>query len=234
MPYIFIDWSKRINKQNTNSNDFYISFNSQLRIKNYIKLLYLLIPKTVYLINSKNNTFNIIFNDNTVKNITIPINNYDTDTLATTIKNLINYSSFNMVLNDDFTYTLSASQNFIINFNSNLNILFNLEKNKDYNSVWNVFKTNIINFNYPLFINLNFVDFETWNFYKSDNSTTSFIIPFNIERFGLMNYNKNIYEQINYFWKEYNLNTFHIRLLDENNDLIDLNNSDFQILLEFD
>lgn len=232
--YIFVDSSKRLNKSNSNSNDFIISFNSPIKINKYIKLLSAVIPKTCYLIHSKNNTFNIVFNDLTNLNITIPVNNYDTDSLALTIKNLVNYANFNMVFDsNNFTYLFSANQNFTIQFNSNLNYLFNMIKNVNYPSIWNQLKTNIINFNYPLFINIDFVDIET-TYYNSNNWNWNFIIPFNIERFGLLNYNNNLYEQINYVNKSYELYCLHIRILDEYNELIDFNNIDFQLILEFE
>ena len=74
----------------------------------------------------------------------------------------------------------------------------------------------------------------TFDYINSDNSNANFIIPFNVERFGLLNYNNNLFNQINYVNKQYNLNNLHIRLLDENNELIDLNNCDFQMIFEFE
>ena len=232
--YIFVDSSKRLNKLNSNSNNFIISFNSQININNYIKLLSVVIPKTCYLINTKNNTFVITFNDNTTFNISLPINNYDYETLSITIKNLINYANFNMVFDDKtYCYLFTANQNFTIIFNSNINILFNMLKNINYVSNSNTLKTNIINFNFPLFLNIDLVNIES-TFFNSDNSNANFIIPFNVERFGLLNYNNNLFNQINYVNKQYNLNNLHIRLLDENNELIDLNNCDFQMIFEFE
>ena len=100
MPYIFIDSNKRVAKNSTNSNNIHILFNNKVIIKEYIKLINATITKTIYLINESNNTFKIIFNDNNIINVNIPINNYDTNTLATTIKNLINYSNFNMLFDE--------------------------------------------------------------------------------------------------------------------------------------
>ncbi len=77
----------------------------------------LIIPKTIYLINWTNNKFKISFDDGSIKIIEITINNYDVDTLATTIKNLVNYWTFDIQIdNSKFKYVLSWSQNFSIEF----------------------------------------------------------------------------------------------------------------------
>ena len=80
MGYIFINSENRISKENTNSNNIHILFNNNITIKKYIKLLCVVIPKTIYLINNTNNTLKITFQDSTIYNITIPINNYDPNT----------------------------------------------------------------------------------------------------------------------------------------------------------
>ena len=166
MGYIFIDSSKRINKENTNSNNIYISFNDNVVITKYIKLLNAIIPKTIYLINSSNNTFKISFTDGNIINVIIPINNYDTDTLATTLKNLINYSNFDIVFDSNkYIYIMNASLNFTITFTSNLYKLFGMQ-NTIYFSNGNQLKTNIINFNIPMIINIDIVNIESsfiWN-----------------------------------------------------------------------
>ena len=63
--YLYIDSSKRVNFENTNWNDFIINFNESIKITKYIKLLWCIIWKTIYLINKKNNIFYIKFSDNT-------------------------------------------------------------------------------------------------------------------------------------------------------------------------
>ena len=80
MGYIFINSENRISKENTNSNNIHILFNNNITINKYIKLLCAVIPKTIYLINNNNNTFKITFQDSSIYNITIPINNYDPNT----------------------------------------------------------------------------------------------------------------------------------------------------------
>ena len=80
MGYIFINSENRVSKENTNSNNIHVLFNDNITIKKYIKLLCAVIPETIYLINNNNNTLKITFQDSTIYNITIPINNYDPNT----------------------------------------------------------------------------------------------------------------------------------------------------------
>lgn len=81
MGYINIDLKYRNDYYNTNSNNFTINLNNKIYIRKSIRLLSLIIPKTIYLINWTNNKFKIWFDDGTIKNIIIPFNNYDVDTL---------------------------------------------------------------------------------------------------------------------------------------------------------
>ena len=104
---------------------------------------------------------------------------------------------------------------------------------KLYNSVNNSLTTGILNFNNPLqvFINLNEID---GNYITNNGLNSNFIINFNVERFGVMSYFSNInYEQINYINKEYNLNSLRIWLTDNNNYLLDNNNWEIFIIIEY-
>ena len=74
--YLYIDSSKRSNFDNTNWNDFIINFNESIKITKYIKLLWCIIWKTIYLINKKNNIFYIKFSDNTNILVWLEYNNY--------------------------------------------------------------------------------------------------------------------------------------------------------------
>ena len=74
--YLYIDSSKRVNFENTNWNDFIINFNESIKITKYIKLLWCIIWKTIYLINKKNNIFYIKFSDNTNILVWLEYNNY--------------------------------------------------------------------------------------------------------------------------------------------------------------
>ena len=97
----------------------------------------------------------------------------------------------------------------------------------------NLFNTNIINFNNPiqLFININEIDGSyIWN----NDINSNFIVNFNIERMGVLSYFSNInYEQINYIEKEYWLNSLKIQILDKDNNIIDINNWDIYLILEY-
>jgi len=232
--YLYIDSSKRSNHENTQSTNFNLNLNKTITITKYIKLLSCIIPKTIYLINEKNNNFKIKFNDNTEFNILIPINNYTPEELALYIKNIVNYSNFNVVYDTNkFIFTFSANQNFILNFTlSEFCYLFNLSK---LTYLWNnnLFNTKIINFNNPIqfFININEID---GTFISNNNIISNFIVNFNVERMGVLSYFSNInYEQINYVDKTYNLNSLKVQILDKDNNILDLNNWDIFLILEY-
>lgn len=161
MGYIFIESQKRVSKENTNSNNIHIVFNSNIHIKEYIKILNLVIPKTCYLINNNNNKLKITFSDTTIKNISIPINNYDTSTLWTTIKNLVNYSNFDIVFDDNkYIYTFWANQSFQIEFPNKLYKILGMNQ-ETYISANNIIYWGIINFNIPMYINIDISNIES-------------------------------------------------------------------------
>ena len=64
-----------------------------------LKLTFAAIPYSSYMINETNSHFKISFGDSSIHNAYLPWGNYDVDSLATTIKNLINYANFNMSFN---------------------------------------------------------------------------------------------------------------------------------------
>ena len=94
--YFLISSENRKDKNNTNTNDFFVDFNKPITVKRYIKLLYASIPNLQYNINTKNNLF--IFN---IQNIYVPIGSYNAVELANEIKTQVQLYypaiSFNMI-----------------------------------------------------------------------------------------------------------------------------------------
>ena len=65
--YVLIDSKNRLNINNTSSSNFRINLPKTIRIKSYIKINYLYMPRCNYLINSSNNK--IVVNFESLKSI---------------------------------------------------------------------------------------------------------------------------------------------------------------------
>ena len=109
MRYLLIDSNYRTS-DSISSTNFKIQLYKAIKITKYLKLMFASIPNTSYTFNNNNNTFKITFNDATIKNVVIPIGNYDVSSLASTIVSLVNYSAFNIIFNQQtYKYTFSSS-----------------------------------------------------------------------------------------------------------------------------
>ena len=99
--YILIDTSK-LNIDDKSKFTFYL--NKVITIKKYIKINYILIPKTNFVINSTigNNLFNITINGQTY-NYIIPSSYYRPQDLCSVIQGLVNQNGFTCVY-DSNTY----------------------------------------------------------------------------------------------------------------------------------
>jgi len=140
--YIVIDSSSQ-NCVGLSTNFKYYLSNS-VKFKR-IKLLFLALPFSWYLIDNSNNNFIIRFNDGTTKNINLIWCDYDVNWLATTINTLVNYASFNMSFDSSFyKYKINASQNFQI-LNGSLNSILGFDDNQQWNSNFMI-GNNIVNF----------------------------------------------------------------------------------------
>ena len=82
-------------------------------------------------------------------------------------------------------------------------------------------------------LNIDIVNIES-SFISSNNLNSNFLLPFNVERFGIYTYYNNQFEQINYVSKQYKLNHFNIKLYDNDSDLINLENQDYFLLFEYE
>jgi len=234
MKYIYINWKDRLN-QDSDTSEITINFNNQIYIKNEINLLWFTGTKWIYLINEYNNKIKITFSDNTIKNIEIPNNkNYDVDTLATYIKNTVNYAWFNMVFDyDKYIYTLSATQNFTLDLTqSEFYLLLNMKK-EIYNSNNNILYWNVVNFLDPLYIFVDIAEIQ-WTLTASNNINSNFCIgPINSERFGLFWYQYKDYEQSTPVYNK-EIKKLTIRLYDWNGRLLNMNKCNWWMILSYE
>lgn len=190
MKKISINSDFRNDKNNSSTTDFTFKLSTPITIRNYVQLYYAAIPNTSYLINSSNNIFKVTFWNGTVKQITIPSQNFTTDTLATYIKNNVNYNTFTPVYNSDtYKYSFTSSTlDFTINYVSNsVNKILGL-LDTDQNSTWLSLKAT----NAPDFWDdkLLFISIEGLygNIISNKSFSKSFIIPVTSARGNIIYY----------------------------------------------
>ena len=85
MKYLLIDSNQRTS-DSVSPTDFSIQLYTPIYIRSFIRLLFCSIPNTNYTISSLNDTFNILFSDNTNLNIVLKNGIYDVLTLENEIK----------------------------------------------------------------------------------------------------------------------------------------------------
>ena len=234
--YLLID-SKFRSLDSNYSTDFKIYFNKNITIDNYIKISYLNIPRCNYLITNKNNSFKIIFSNDRIINIIIPDSNYSPLQLADCINLQSNINNFNITYNNqNFKYTFNSNISFQIDFTtSNFYKLLRIEK-KIYYSNNNKLISNIIFFNYPLYLNLIIKNLTSDNFTNTNQyQNCNFILPCG----SLVNFGEMIsYSNINYNIKmnisKININYMDILIVDDDGNTFDNNRIDFFIIFEYD
>jgi len=141
-----------INSNNyANTTDFSYDFAVPITICNYFKLVYAAIPNSSYLINDSNNTLIVNFANGHTTSLKLFNQNYDIDSLATTIKNAVNYASFNMTFDANTSkYNFRATSNFSFSADSSILNVIGVEPDIVFNST-HVQAQYVVNFlNYPI------------------------------------------------------------------------------------
>ena len=135
--YLLINSKSRENYYNSNSSNFRIYFDKNINIKEYIKLKYLSLARTNYLITEKNNKFSVIFETGKKLTINIPYGIYSPLQLIASINIFFNdeYGFVSVYDNYLFKITFYANIEFQIDFSiSEFHKLINVE-NKIINSI---------------------------------------------------------------------------------------------------
>ena len=233
--YILINSKYRTNGD---SNNFRLYLNKNIQINEYIQINYLNIARCNYLINEKNNKFDILFDDGTILTIILNHQNYSPLQFVSYLNIQINnYNNLKIIYNDQ-TYKfqfISTTNNFRLDFSkTEIYKLFSLEK-KIYSSDRFVFYSNIVNFNNPFYIQLNIKNIVGNDFINttSNYSSLHFVIPCVNTNFGeIISYNKNIYD-IKMYVDQVNINYIDIELLDDENNLFNNQNIDWYCILNY-
>lgn len=188
---------------------------------------------SIYNINETNNKLNILIGS-TNYNINIPFGNYDAYTIVTTLSTylpatfLINLNSINNI----FTFTYSVSS-FSILSSSTCGDILGFVNGTRYNSIAN----NIVlpytcNFNGLQNINVVIENINTRNFDSYTKSNSSIIQPIPIS----FNTSQILYQKSNdyaFSISQDSLDSLHIKLQDDLQNLINLNNQHFNLTLCF-
>lgn len=215
-----------------NSTEFTYKLAKPARVKQYVKLMYACVPNTNYMLNNTNNNLIITFIDGTVRNITLPNQNYLTNELASAIKTAVNYSNFDMVFDKNLVkYQLTAGGNFYTS--GNMCSVLGLEQNQFF-LPGSVYAKNSIQFTNPKVLYIRINDLSNENIFTSTSKNATFFMH------NDTNKNSNItyyaYQYDNIITVESNpisLSELQVQILDDNFQIYDNLNIPVQLILEF-
>ena len=195
------------------------------------------IPISWYIINYSNNMFKIKLGNNTEQIITIPVGNYNANSLITNLKLLINDSNFIMTISKiTGKITFTYNNNFIIytNIDNSIGNILGFELNNVYNS------TSSLTCPYPLNLRgykrleIYMQDIQTLNYSSANNSLSTLlsIIPIDQPPWGLITFNN--YTDTKNIIKNKTIDKIEIIIRAEDKTLINFNNIDWTLKLKID
>lgn len=233
---------------NGNSNNCIIQLDKPIdftKRNKRMKLVNFVIPNTIY--NITTNNYNIpFFEDSTSKNTQLTPGYYTASTLATHISTQMTstssgYATFTASYSSTtMKITISSTQNFGLEFESGTNASTSLWRELGYTQTDTSTGTtshvasNCINLAIPYTIYIQVDILGSNNIVESNGNESTFIVPITNGNSTLINYREK-----DNFLQEAQLNTginlinkIRIRLEDRNRNLIEINNSDWEMLLE--
>ena len=207
----------------------------------YLSVSHAEIPNSFYLINQYNNTLAIQYFNAEIIYYTIPVGNYNVNTLSTTLASLIpanfklTYSSLTC------KFTLTYFEYFIIKaIGSSINRIMGLDKETDMIAIFNSVSSKyvlempfVVNFLPTARLNLRSAAFQLDNYHSNDQSSDVFLsLQNNASQNQMILYENTTL--LKYHVEIDNLNTFDIRITDDSNRNLDFNNSAWFLTLRID
>jgi len=246
--HLYIYSKNRLSGSNSSS-DFSIRLLNPLDDIKKIRLLNVLIPNTVYNINSNNNTF--LWEESAGGgqiSSTLTNGSYSAQTFATMLKTVMdadsnNSQSYTISYNiDTGKYTISSSANFSLYFsqmNSTIAKMMGFASTSDQTGSSSYTSTNVCNFSFSDFISIKITQFED-NMKKNIYGGSiyydhTFIIPNNTNFSDIISYHNDVDDENEIVFNiSKSFKFLNISLRDENNNILDLNGNDwwFSLLCE--
>lgn len=199
-----------------------------------LSLIHAEIPVSFYTVNYTNNQFKIKLGTNQDSTYTIPVGNYNANTLITQIITLINNTNFTIQLNkSNGKLIFSYNTSFLI-YTSNTNTIgqiLGFQNNLTYSST-----SNIITCPYPLNLlgikklNITSTEIITSNYSSSMGGMCSLLTSVAVDEppFGLIIYENK--SGIKHLIKNTEINRIDLQISDEYNNLINFNNINWSLL----
>jgi hypothetical protein len=225
------------NKTRGDNNNFYISFDEPIMNVHEIKLLHVNIPVTWYNINQYNNVIN--FNEGGPDlQASLPQGNYTVADLQTQIKTsmeavgaltyTVTYSNVTMKL------TITGSGVYSLNFNNNSSEIWQMlgYDNINYPSLLSQVAPNVIDLTPIKQILIMIPELGLIGRSSNTNNEYTFIVPVNVNRSEVINYNDNINFNQHKLGYERDIINLHVMLKDQNNRLIEFNGSNINLLIQ--
>lgn len=213
------------NLYQTNNNLLYLT----------IKCLHAEIPYSFYVVNEYNNLLSITDKFNQTFNISVPFGNYNANTFMKYLATVLPTGMTLAFNNNNGKFTFSYNGNFSINSGSTCYVLMGFEKGKTYTSVDNKIEfPYLANFigSKNIYLKIPNLILDNYNTATLDRATLS-NIPVNVPPFSIIMYENSSGSSTTI--KSIQIpDTLYLQLADDQNNLIDFNNTEFSITLQID
>ena len=227
------------NKNYGTSTNYYITLDEPLYNIQSVKLLHTRIPVSWYNITSANNI--ILFNEGSGNLIaTLTKGNYNITELIIEIKNKMDLIGVNTytVSYDKITMklTISSTGSYILSFASSISTIWNMLGYNNVNTISNISHTsdNIIDLISVKYIQIVIPEIGIIGRSTNTNNEYTFLVPVNEDKASIIQFNENnTFNQIQYnIHNKKDIQNLHIIIKDQDNNILDLNNSDTYLLIE--
>jgi hypothetical protein len=213
------------NLYQTNTNLLYLT----------IKCLHAEIPYSFYVVNEYNNVLSITDKFNQIQNIYVPFGNYNANTFMKLLAPELPTGMTLSFNNNNGKFTLNYNGSFSINSTSTCYVLMGFDKGKTYNSVNNQIELPYLaNFlgSKNIYLKIPNLILDNYNTATMDRATLS-NIPVNVPPFSIIMYENSSGSST--MIKSIQIpDILYIQLADDQNNLIDFNNTEFSITIQID